>query len=450
MTRLRLLGGAGSLLLTGGAWALWVRPSAVALGAGVAGLGLVVLAWVLLARAAPSPGWAGRTVAVWTAPLLVAPPLFSRDAWSYLAQGALAAGGADPHRVGPAGGLPPDSAVLARVDGHWRDAPSPYGPVTDLVQRGIAAVAGDGPVAGIAAYRLLAVVAVVALGWAVVAMARRAGAPEGTALLLAAGNPLVLFHLVGGVHNDALMLAPMLCGVAVALRGADRGSRPATVLGVVLVTAGALVKIPAAAALVVLAVELGRRRGPLPAAVLVAGPAVVTGALVSAITGTSWLWSMTTPGQVGSWMAPTNWPGFAAGLADPALVEPGIALGRTAGLAAAAVAVVVVLVGQWRGRWDAVTALGLVLGAVVVAGPVVQPWYLLWAATPLLVAVPSRLRGALVGVVAVFAVLLPPLAGDLSGDVPGAITAYVVAAAAVLAVALLVRRTGYAALVRPA
>ena len=36
-----------------------------------------------------------------------------------------------------------------------------------------------------------------------------------------------------------------------------------------------------------------------------------------------------------------------------------------------------------RGRIDPVTGLGVGLGAVVLLGPVVHPWYLLWAAIPL-------------------------------------------------------------------
>ena len=36
-----------------------------------------------------------------------------------------------------------------------------------------------------------------------------------------------------------------------------------------------------------------------------------------------------------------------------------------------------------RGRLDAITGIGAGLGAVVLLGPVVHPWYLLWAVIPL-------------------------------------------------------------------
>ncbi|WP_308015378.1 polyprenol phosphomannose-dependent alpha 1,6 mannosyltransferase MptB [Pseudonocardia sp. ICBG1293] len=179
-----VLGAAGAVLLTGGAWAVVLRPgSPVALGVAVTGMGLVVVAWLQLVRTPVAPARAVRVLLAWGAPLLVAPPLFSRDVYSYLAQGMVALGGADPHRVGPAAGLPAGSPVLARVDGYWRETPSPYGPVTDLWQRAVAAVAGDGVVAGVAAYRLLAVVAVAGMAWAVVRLARAHGVPPGTALV---------------------------------------------------------------------------------------------------------------------------------------------------------------------------------------------------------------------------------------------------------------------------
>ena len=70
----------------------------------VAGLGLMVWAWLSVGREVLA-GVRHRLVpmaAWWSAPLLLMPPLFSRDAWSYAAQGALVAKGYDPYSVGPA------------------------------------------------------------------------------------------------------------------------------------------------------------------------------------------------------------------------------------------------------------------------------------------------------------------------------------------------------------
>ena len=49
------------------------------------------------------------------------------------------------------------------------------------------------------------------------------------AIWLGAMNPLVIIHLVGGIHNEALMLGLMLVGMEVSFRaiyGARRLRRP--------------------------------------------------------------------------------------------------------------------------------------------------------------------------------------------------------------------------------
>ncbi|ANY06820.1 polyprenol phosphomannose-dependent alpha 1,6 mannosyltransferase MptB [Pseudonocardia sp. HH130630-07] len=440
----RLVGLVGAVLLCAGSWAVvragaWAPPG---LAVACCGVGLVVVAWGVAARAVlrgtvPPPGWSVRTLALWAAPLLVAPPLFSKDVFSYLAQGGVVARGLDPHVLGPVDGLPAGSALLAEVDGHWRATPSPYGPVTDALQGAIAVLTGEGVAAAVALHRVLGVLAVLGVVWAVPRLAARCGIAREGALLLAAANPLVLWHLLGGVHNDGPMLALALCGLAVALRGIDTGRFGPVAAGVGLVTLGALVKAPAAAALAVIAVAAARppqrraRYAPLVVLGIGAGALAVVTVVSLAVSGatgsaTSWLLSTATPGRLGSWMAPTNWPGFAAGaLGGPGAAAGTLALGRTVGAVVSVLLVVLLLVRQWQGRRDPVGTLALVYTAVVVLGPVVQPWYVLWAAVPLFAsAVGDRARRWTAGAVAVFAVAVPPSAGDFSARVPDLVLAY--------------------------
>ena len=56
---------------------------------------------------------------------------------------------------------------------------------------------------------------------------------------LAILNPITILHLVGGAHNDAIMLGLLVCGLAAARRG-----RP--VAGLVLCALAAAIKVPAA------------------------------------------------------------------------------------------------------------------------------------------------------------------------------------------------------------
>ena len=53
------------------------------------------------------------------------------------------------------------------------------------------------------------------------------------------------------------------------------------------------------------------------------------------------------------------------------------------GTAAAAAISLALMWRTWRGHLDPLVGLGLSLGAFVLLGPVIQPWYLLWAVLPL-------------------------------------------------------------------
>ena len=68
--------------------------------------------------------------------MLFSPPLFTRDVYSYLAQGALPLAGFDPYAVGPGG----DAGLFTdNVHYFWQDTPAPYGPLFILIAKAVAA-----------------------------------------------------------------------------------------------------------------------------------------------------------------------------------------------------------------------------------------------------------------------------------------------------------------------
>ncbi|MGH3593751.1 MAG: polyprenol phosphomannose-dependent alpha 1,6 mannosyltransferase MptB, partial [Pseudonocardiaceae bacterium] len=75
---------------------LFTRMPTASLAIAYTGIAMVVLAWLWLGALA-APGRTrlitrtqlDRTMLLWVAPLLVAPPMFSRDVYSYLAQSAM-------------------------------------------------------------------------------------------------------------------------------------------------------------------------------------------------------------------------------------------------------------------------------------------------------------------------------------------------------------------------
>ncbi len=84
--------------------------------------------------------------------------------------------------------------------------PAPYGPFFLWLGRGISSLTGDNIVAGIFLHRLLALAGVALIVWAIPRLAKRCGVSAVSSLWLGAANPLLLFHLVAGIHNEALML----------------------------------------------------------------------------------------------------------------------------------------------------------------------------------------------------------------------------------------------------
>jgi hypothetical protein len=65
-------------------------------------------------------------LALWSVPMIVAPPLFSRDVFSYAAQGEMTSYHISPYLYGP--GTLGSSPYVTPVDPLWGNTPAPYGP----------------------------------------------------------------------------------------------------------------------------------------------------------------------------------------------------------------------------------------------------------------------------------------------------------------------------------
>ncbi len=263
------------------------------------GVVLLIAAWALLGRLVrsaepPSPRALLVVLAVWAVPLLLAPPLFSRDVYSYLAQGAMVDAHIDVYTYGPAqlgGPLADEVAPL------WQHTGAPYGPVFIGLASALSGLTRGELPAGLFGMRVVALLGVGLMAAALPRLARHSGADPSAALWLGALNPLVLLHLVAGAHNDAIMLGLLGLGLVAAL-----GRWP--VLGAVLVTLAALVKAPAVlglAAVVLLQVRAGRHPAKAIATTTVAAVATTVAATAVAGTGYGWIGALNTP------VSPQNW-----------------------------------------------------------------------------------------------------------------------------------------------
>ncbi|OBK41509.1 hypothetical protein A5658_18470 [Mycobacterium sp. 1245111.1] len=470
LRRTRVFGATGTVLMGIGALGAGARPvvqdptfgvrllnlpsriQTVSLTMTTSGATMMALAWLMLGRFAlgkrrMSRGELDRTLLLWVLPLLIAPPMFSKDVYSYLAQSQIARLGLDPYRVGPATGLGLGHVFTLSVPSLWRETPAPYGPLFLWIGRGISALTGENIVAAVLCHRLVVLLGVGLIVWATPRLARRCGVAEVTALWLGAANPLLIMHLVAGIHNEAPMMGLMLTGTELALRGLETGAsaRPLwprpwprasgdradwaplgmLLAGSVLIVLSSQIKLPSLLALGFVTMALARRYGGGFKAF------VLTGALMSGLSlavmaavgwasrlGFGWIYTLGTANVVRSWMSPptlialgTGQVGILLGLGDHTTAV--LSLTRGIGVLIIAVLVAWLLVAVLRGRLHPVGGLGVALGGCVLLFPVVQPWYLLWAIIPLAAwATRPGFRIAVIVVTIVIGVFGPTANGD--------------------------------------
>ena len=432
LQRTRLFGATGTVLMAIGSLGAGARPvvqdptfgvrllnlpsriQTVSLTMTTTGAVMMALAWLMLGRFAlgsrrMSRGDLDRTLLLWILPLLIAPPMYSKDVYSYLAQSQICRDGLDPYRVGPASGLGLGHVFTLSVPSLWRETPAPYGPLFLWIGRGISALTGENIVAAVLFHRVVVLIGVGLIVWATPRLARRCGVAEVSALWLGAANPLLIMHLVAGIHNEALMLGLMLTGAEFALRGLDAPRlmpaswrpgpdwEPLGMLlgGSILIVLSSQVKLPSLLALGFVAMALAHRNGRNLRALLLAGGAMI--GLTVAVTalvgwasglGFGWIYTLGTANVVRSWMSPptllalgTGQVGILLGLGDHTTAV--LSLTRGIGVLIIMVMVCWLLLAVFRGRLHPIGGLGVALGVTVLLFPVVQPWYLLWAIIPL-------------------------------------------------------------------
>lgn len=373
-------------------------PHAWGLALCFAGLALLASAWLLLGctvrRGHVDLGAVRRAVWAWAVPLVVAPPLFSTDGWSYVADGYIFGHGSSPYDVAPASLHGP---IVEGVSRGWMDAHAPYGPLP-LVWGGAFSHVTTSPWVLMIAYRLLALLGLGMLLWAVPRLASLSGISPIAATWLAA-SPFVLVTGVGGTHLDLVMIGVAAVALAVT---STRG----WLLGAALVGVAASIKAPAAVAgigVVLLSAPspslrarlLHAARVGLVIAGTVAGAGLVTGLGFGWFPALHSTFLLRTPlsltyqaGQLLHWLGASP---------DRNTVD-------TAGLSVLAIALVALLVSTPPGRPPAaLRAAALALLLATVLSPVTNYWYFLWC-LPLLATV--RLSAAARGALAVFVTVL--------------------------------------------
>jgi hypothetical protein len=382
------------------------------------GIAVLCWAWVRICRVVRRGGVRPAVViaifGVWCLPLLAAPPLLGRDAYSYNANGELMARGLDPNHNSPA--ALGDSDLYDAVHPAWRHTRSPYGPLALRIGAIAVALAGHSMNPSVIAMRLAAVAGVVLMALALPSLARTLGHDPGDALALAVLNPLIMLNVVGGTHNDGIMLGLLVAGLAVGLSGRR-------VWGIVLCALATGVKLPAAGGVLLLGWEWAGRDVPVRRRLL---PLVGAGgiglsvlALVTWLSGQSWAWvsALGVPSRAKGFMAPVNALGFVLGSFSGIDTDTTIGVTRALGLLATVGAGLLLF---WRSAaLGGVRALGIALAVFAILGTTLFPWYLTWCVVLLAAAGPRALRAGLIGVSIGMCFLVTPVGGVLLDNFAG-------------------------------
>jgi Glycosyltransferase family 87 len=412
-------------------------------------LGVVALcgAWLGIGRrlSAGSPHNARALLAtglLWSLPLLLGPVLFSRDVYSYIADGALLHAGLNPYVHPPAGlaGVH-QTGVLTAVSPFWRHTTAPYGPAFVGLASVVAGAAGSHLTLAALLMRGLALPGLVLLAVFVPRLARKTGADPARATWLAVVSPLVLLELIAAGHNDALMAGLLVAGVCLAME-----RRP--LAGIAICMLAAMVKLPAAAG-VLLILLCWVRAEPERAWPAIAQTAIVVFAIavvVSFATGVGFHWIssgvLSTPNKVRIAITPATAAGYSLASVAHSL---GIAASSHAaesmfGVAAAALLVALAGFLCWRVRFERLPAyLGALLLASVFAGPATWPWYLTWGAALLAGITTAQRSRALIAMLVVSVLVILP-GGVVAIKLPHAPYTFAAYAAIALGAAFVYRR----------
>ncbi len=352
------------------------------------GVALMLMAWLWLGRRVidrtATEYTMVATTGFWLAPLLLSVPLFSRDTYSYLAQGALLRDGLDPYVVGP---VENPNSLLDDVSPIWTTTTAPYGPAFILVAKFVTMLVGNDIVSGTMLLRLCMLPGLVLLIWASPRVARHVGANGAAALWICVLNPLVIIHLMGGVHNEMLMVGLMMAAIALTFAG-----RP--VWGVSLIAVAVAVKATAGLALPFLVWvwmrQLQERRNLSQVrafAIATAASALIFVAVFAVLSlaagvGLGWLTALAGSVKIINWLtiptAASNLINAVGGLLFPVNFYAVLEVARIIGIVVIVVALPLL---WWRFRHtdrEALTGIALAMVVVVLFVPAALPWYYTW------------------------------------------------------------------------
>ncbi len=342
----------------------------IGFGGIIVALVLMFLSYALVLRAFRqlSPQAVLISIAVLNVVVLLAPPLFSTDLFSYIAYGRLGATyHLNPYLYGPSAiFLDP---LYSYIGSQWVHTPTAYGPLFTALSYPLAHLSIS---ANVFIYKAIGAVSSLVIVGGVWYAAKRRGIDQVKAVALVGLNPILLVYGVGGGHNDLLMLAILVVGLCVLLSERQRASGALFVAATAIkLTAGLMLPF-------VIAMSAGKREGSEDRRRFVIGAAVAAVAVIglaAALFGFGPLHLIGTLQTIQSQGGIDSIPGF---------ILTTVGLGRFTGAAGLvldaglAVTVLWLLRRVYRGELDWITGAGWATVGLLVTAGLLMPWYVVW------------------------------------------------------------------------
>ena len=361
---------------------------------------LLTLMWLNIEHDVHSPRELARFALSASVPSLFMPPLFSRDVYSYIAQGHLQLRGFNPYEDGVA---KLDQWFRFGIDPMWAETTTPYGAIYLQIEKLSAWISQDNLYLGVVILRAINILAFIVTIYGLNRLAKIHNISANFAIWLAVLNPITILHLINAVHNDSVMIAALVWAFVYAHEKRLLVAS-LTLAFAIAIKPIALIALPFLAISKTPVFSWAQRIKEWAISFSVAGGALAILGAVTA-TGFGWLNAISTPGEVLNLAAPIS---LVSELATKSLDWFGFDLGqnifqviRFAGLLVSAVYVAKLALN--KNEISGTRKAGLALACMILLSPVVFPWYFLW---PLALFAASGLKSKLSMQISVYGTLL--------------------------------------------
>jgi len=311
------------------------------------------------------------SIIAFTVIVVIGPPLFSTDVFSYQAYARMQAHyHINPYLHGPAviGQYPLQNPLSWDIGAKWINTPSVYGPLFTFIS---VALQSTSITFDYYAFKVIAALASAGTMYLIWKSAQRRGVSPKRGVALFGLNPLVTLAGVGGGHNDLLMLMLTSGGVYALLTRRERSSGA-------LITAGAAIKLTGFIVLPFALIgegarlQLRRRWGRMLSAIAPVSIVIAAASYLAFGTGILHMLStLQTVQDAGAWQ---SLPGVVFQLTNVTVTH----LVRTVDSVLLAGAVLWLLWRVWKGRMDWIDGAAWATFAVLASAWSLLPWYATW------------------------------------------------------------------------